>query len=222
MSIASGPSSSSAPPEDVAASGEADALRIGGFLPLSTIDFPGRLAGVVFLQGCPWRCPYCHNASLRAFDAPAVMKWSEVRAFLKKRAGRLDGVVFSGGEPTLQRGLRAALLDARALGYATALHTAGIFPGRLRTLLPLLDWVGLDVKAPPDARYDRITGRGNSAHKFLQSLRALLDSGVSRELRTTVDPQLLDAKDIDEMQWRLLGLGAGPSRIAKADLPAEN
>lgn len=210
------------PPEDVAASREADALRIGGFLPLSTIDFPGRLACVVFLQGCPWRCPYCHNASLRAFDTAPVMTWSDVRAFLKKRAGRLDGIVFSGGEPTLQRGLRAALLEARALGYATALHTAGMFPGRLRTLLPLLDWVGLDVKAPPDARYDRITGRPNSARKVLQSLRALLDSGVPRELRTTVDPQLLDAKDIDEMQWRLLGFGAGPSRIAKADPPAEN
>jgi len=205
-----------ADPQEDACEAPADTLRIGGFVPLSLVDFPGKLACVVFLRGCPWRCSYCYNASLRELDGPVVMTWEQVRVFLKKRRGLLEGVVFSGGEPTVQRGLLAALREVRAMGYATALHTAGILPKRLQVLLPLLDWVGLDAKAPPDARYDRVTGRSGSARRFLASLQLLVANGTNREIRTTVDAKLLGAQDIAEMQWRLLGIGAGPSRITEA------
>lgn len=83
----------------------------------------------------------------------------------------------------------------RSLGYVVGLHTAGIFPERLRELLPLLDWVGLDIKAPPDARYDRITGRRDSATPFLRSLDVLRSSGVTFQLRTTLDSSLLSPTD---------------------------
>ena len=78
-------------------------LRIGGITPLTSIDFPGRLAAVLYGQGCPWRCGYCHNPELLDATTPAAVPWPEVLAFLKSRQGLLDGVVFSGGEPTLHQ-----------------------------------------------------------------------------------------------------------------------
>ena len=132
-------------------------LRIGGLTPLTSIDFPGRLAAVVFCQGCPWRCGYCHNPELLDATQPGALDWDEVLAFLHKRRGLLDGVVFSGGEPLLQAALPEALDAVRALGYATALHTCGMYPERLAALLPRLDWVGLDIKGPWE-RIDAITG----------------------------------------------------------------
>lgn len=174
-------------------------LRVGGWVPFTTIDFPGRLAAVVFLTGCPWRCPYCHNAHLRKVTSGSLLPWAKIRSALAERKEFLEGVVFSGGEPTAQPALVQALADVRSLGLATGLHTAGIFPQRLKKALGLLDWVGLDIKAPPDARYDRITGRRNSAGLFLRSLAHLRDSGVAFTLRTTLDLSLLSPRD----QWDL-------------------
>lgn len=160
------------------------ALRVGGVTPLTTIDFPDRLAAVVFMQGCPWRCGYCQNPGLIPADAKPAMPWSEVLAFLLRRRGLLDGVVFSGGEPTLQEGLAAAVAQVRELGFQVGLHTAGMYPQRLAALLPLLDWVGLDIKAPWDD-YDAVTRVPGSAAKVQVSLMHLLRSGVSHECRTT-------------------------------------
>jgi len=113
----------------------------------------------------------------------------------------LDGVVFSGGEPTRQPGLVDALAQVRGLGFATGLHTAGAYPKRLGAALPLLDWVGLDIKAPP-ATYDRITGVKSSADKAFQSLRLVLEAGVDYEVRITVDPTSHTGDDI----YQLVGL----------------
>ncbi|RYF75627.1 MAG: anaerobic ribonucleoside-triphosphate reductase activating protein, partial [Comamonadaceae bacterium] len=156
----------------------ADALRVGGFTPLTTIDFPGRLAAVVFCQGCPWRCGYCQNTGLLDANAPAALPWADVRERLGQRRGLLDGVVFSGGEPTLQAALPDALAQVRALGFATGLHTAGMYPQRLQALLPLLDWVGLDIKAP-EAGYDALTRTPGSGLRAWESLRVLRAGGVA-------------------------------------------
>ena len=174
-----------APTADPAAqAGLADGLRVGGLTPLTTIDFPGRLAAVVYCQGCPWRCGYCHNPALLDATAPGTVPWPQVRAFLRSRQGLLDGVVFSGGEPTLQAALPAALAEARALGFATGLHTGGMYPDRLAAVLPLLDWVGLDIKGPPGC-YDAITHTPGSGAKVWTSLQRMLASGVAHECRTT-------------------------------------
>ena len=93
------------------------ALRVGGLTQLSLSDWPGQLAAVVFCQGCPWRCGYCHNPHLIPPRAAAALEWDDVLAFLERRRGLLDAVVFSGGEPTAQRGLAAAMREARALAY---------------------------------------------------------------------------------------------------------
>ncbi|RQO84023.1 anaerobic ribonucleoside-triphosphate reductase activating protein [Acidovorax sp. FJL06] len=162
----------------------APALRLGGLTPLTTIDFPGRLAAVFYCQGCPWRCGYCHNPELLDATAPPGLPWERALAFLKSRRGLLDGVVFSGGEPTLQAALPAALAEVRAMGLQTALHTGGMYPGRLAALLPCLDWVGLDIKALPQ-HYDAITATPGSGGRAWESLEALLAHGTDHECRTT-------------------------------------
>ena len=142
-------------------------LRVGGLTPLiEPTDYPGELAAVVFCQGCPWRCGYCHNPHLlprarRRRDRAG----SEVLAFLRTppRAARRRGVHRRRAD-RCRRGWRAAMREVRALGFAIGLHTAGIYPRRLAEVLPLVDWVGFDVKAPFDAAYERITGvRGSGA-----------------------------------------------------------
>jgi pyruvate formate lyase activating enzyme len=152
--------------------------------PLTTIDFPGRLAAVVYCQGCPWRCGYCHNPELLDATAPTALTWAQLLAFLQSRRGLLDGVVFSGGEPTLQAGLGAALAAVRSLGLQTALHTGGMYPERLAGVLPLLDWVGLDIKALPQ-RYEAITATPASGARAWAGLEVLLAHGTGYECRTT-------------------------------------
>ncbi len=168
----------------------ADSLNIGGFTPLSTIDYPDRLAAVVFCQGCPWRCRYCHNPDLLEPAAVNELQWPEVAAFLHQRRRLLDAVVFSGGEPCAQSSLPDALRNVRQLGFEIGLHTAGAYPKRLAGLLPLLDWVGLDIKALPDD-YPLITGIPDSGKRAWESLHVLSDSGLRHEIRITVHPDLL-------------------------------
>ena len=178
-------------------------LAVGGLVPFTTIDFPGRLAAVIFCQGCPWRCTYCHNAHLLPAGV-GMQSWPEVLAWLKTRRDLLDGVVFSGGEPLLQRGLTTALAEVRALGFDTGLHTAGIYPERLAAALPLLDWVGFDVKAP-FSEYASVVGceGGNSARTALETLLA---SGVAFDIRCTVAPGF-DAAALTRLRKDLTRIG---------------
>lgn len=184
----------------------ADGLEISGLVPLSTCDWPDRLVATLFLQGCPWRCTYCHNPGLIDSRTPGRVPWSEVAALLDRRAGLLDGVVFSGGEPTRQEGLVDACRRVRAAGFGVGLHTGGAYPRRLAALLPHLDWVGLDIKAPP-GRYEAITGVPASARAAFRSLALVLAAGVEVQVRTTVDPTVLEAPDVEELSALLVGLG---------------
>jgi pyruvate formate lyase activating enzyme len=181
-------------------------LRIGGLTPLSTTDWPGMLAAVVFCQGCPWRCGYCHNPDLIPPRGGHEIPWEDVLAFLHRRQGLLDGVVFSGGEPTLQTGLLDAMRDVRALGFKVGLHTGGAYPQHLATVLPLVDWVGLDVKAP-FADYARITGTPGSGERALAGLQQVLESGVAYEIRTTVHPALLADAEVVSLARDLAARG---------------
>lgn len=181
-------------------------LRVGGLVPLSTTDFPGRLAAVVFCQGCPWRCAYCHNPHLLPRRGAQEMHWKTIVEFLQRRRGLLDAVVFSGGEPTLQTGLATAMREVKAMGFEVGLHTAGIDPSRLRDVLPLVDWVGLDIKTAFDD-YAGLTGAPHSGRRARQSLATLLESGAAYEVRTTVDPQLLPAANLRSLATTLAGCG---------------
>lgn len=158
-------------------------LRVGGLTPLSASDYPDRLAAVVFCQGCAWRCTYCHNPELLDFSGKPLLPWAQVLAFLEKRRGLLDAVVFSGGEPTLQRSLPQAMREAKAMGYLIGLHTAGIVPRMLARVLPLVDWVGMDLKAD-FAHHDSVTGVRGSARRAEESMALLARSGVACEFHT--------------------------------------
>jgi anaerobic ribonucleoside-triphosphate reductase activating protein len=216
----------------VAAAARPRALQVGGLTPFTSLDYPGQLAAVVFVQGCPWRCGYCHNPHLQPRAAAAGSRpgappqWAEILAWLPKRAGLLDAVVFSGGEPTLDPALPAAIEAVRALGFKVGLHTAGIYPQRLQRVLPRLDWVGLDLKAPlaDDAAHTRVTGVPGSAAPVRSSLAAVLhqhrQTGLAFECRTTTHPALLDEAALcllaDELADTFTAAGATPS----AGMPA--
>lgn len=189
-------------------------LRVGGLQRWSTCDWPGQLAATVFCQGCSWACPYCHNPHLRPTTGGDVISWPDVRAFLESRRGLLDGVVFSGGEPLLQTALIDAVEEVRALGFRVALHTGGAAPERFARVLPLIDWVGFDVKAP-FAEYDRITQVTGSAVAAMKSLHLLLRSGVTYQLRTTVHPGLLNDAAVARLNADLASLGVGPTLIQR-------
>jgi pyruvate formate lyase activating enzyme len=185
-----------------------EVIPVAGIIPLTTIDYPNRLALVIFTQGCPWRCGYCHNAALRPMDRPTSWQWRQVCGLLEERRGFLEAVVFSGGEPTLHPGLGTAMSTARGKGYLIGLHTAGMFPERLAQVLPWLHWVGLDIKAPLDQRYAQITGDPQSAAIVLDTLNLLRTSGISFQLRTTVGPGALSEPDFEDLCHQLRALRA--------------
>lgn len=185
-------------PRDTAA----DDLVLAGLVPLSTCDWPDHLVATVFAQGCPWSCTYCHNPDLIDLRTPGTVTFQQVRDLLHRRRGLLDGVVFSGGEPTRQRALVAAMREVRDLGYKVGLHTGGAYPARLRELVDLVDWVGLDIKAPR-GRYGQITGINASGAKAFESLKVLLAAGVTVQARTTVDPTVLTDDDIATIRAEL-------------------
>ncbi|MCH7343177.1 anaerobic ribonucleoside-triphosphate reductase activating protein [Pelomonas sp. CA6] len=191
---------------------DALALQVGGLTRFSSVDWPGRMVAVVFVQGCPWRCLYCHNAGLQPRE-PGALDWAQIEAWLQRRRGLLDGVVFSGGEPLLDAALPAALARVRNLGFATGLHTAGIYPQRLAQVLPLLDWVGLDLKAALDeaGSYARVTGV-RAAHEPVLACLALLrearrSAGLDYECRTTADADWLDEVELLRLAAQVAAAG---------------
>jgi len=184
----------------------AAALRVGGFVPFTTTDYPDALAAVVFCQGCPWRCGYCHNPHLLAAHGEDERDFRRILDWLRTRRSLLDAVVFSGGEPTAQAELGAAIAEVRALGFAIGLHTAGAYPRQLAQVLAQIDWVGIDVKAPV-ADYAKITGVATSGIAAMASLDLVLDSGIAHEVRTTVHPALTPPAALEQLARELAERG---------------
>ncbi len=170
-------------------------IKVGGVIPFTTIDFPNHISCVLFLQGCPWNCLYCHNQHLIDIDAQGTVSWEEVKDFLSTRNGLLDGVVFSGGEPLLQKNIKSAIEEVKEMGFYVALHTNGFNPDKLEELLPLLTWVGLDVKSP-FAEYNNKICSNAHGEKVEKSLKLLSESGLPYEVRTTLDPRILSKDDV--------------------------
>ena len=181
-------------------------LRVGGMVPLTTIDYPGQLACVLFCQGCAWRCRYCHNPQLIPPRGTEEVDWRRVLAFLQRRQDLLDAVVFSGGEPTLQDALPDAMDEVRALGFRIGLHSAGIKPAAFAKVLAGADWFGLDVKPLPD-EWLVLTRVGGSGTANWRSLEHLLASGVDYECRTTVHWHLFEPARLLVLAQRLSQLG---------------
>ena len=195
----------------------ADDLQIAGFEPFSTVDWPDKLVATVFAQGCPWRCTYCHNIDMQDSQQPGAVKWSTVIAHLAERNGQLDGIVFSGGEPTRQAALIPAMQQVRSLGFGVGLHSAGAFPGRLREALSHSDWLGLDIKAMPEG-YQDITGKSPSGAKAWQSLQIALEWGGDLEVRLTVDPTTHTRDGVLSIIRRVQAMG-GPAPVLQEARP---
>ena len=177
---------------------------IAGLQKMTLLDFPGKVACTVFLQGCNYACPFCHNSGLLPFDGEPFMEEAALLAFLEKRKGILDGVCITGGEPTLYPGLEHLLRQIKALGYAVKLDTNGSRPAVLRHLAEenLLDYVAMDVKNSPSRYAETVGVPGLKREPVEESLRFLLGSDLPYELRTTLVQQLHDEAAIAQMgQW---------------------
>ena len=162
-------------------------MKIAGLQKMTLLDYPGKVACTVFLSGCNFRCPFCHNSGLLEGAQEELISQEELLSFLKKRVGLLDGVCITGGEPTLQRDLPQLLEAIKALGYLVKLDTNGSNPQMLAQLLEqdLVDYVAMDVKNSPE-RYGETAGIPNMLlENTEQSLRLLLGGSVDYELRTT-------------------------------------
>lgn len=179
------------------------AMRVGGFQPFSLSDFPGKAAAILFTQGCNFCCPYCHNRSLWPYQPGGlpVKTVPQVLAFLKTRQGRLGGVVITGGEPTLQGGLVEFLRAVKGLGFAVKLDTNGSRPDVVAGLLTsqLIDYVAMDVKAPPD-KYDRLCGCRVDMDAIRSAIDTIAASGVAHHFRTTFYEELLSEADIESIK----------------------
>ncbi|MDR2029942.1 MAG: anaerobic ribonucleoside-triphosphate reductase activating protein [Puniceicoccales bacterium] len=193
-------------------------MQIAGWHKCTLIDFPGKIATIVFTQGCNLRCPFCHNGELWAMKCAHVLPEREIFAFLAERQGLLDGVVVSGGEPTLQPDLADFFRKVRALGFATKLDTNGLRPNVLARLLAdgLLDFVAMDVKHIP-GRYADACACPVAVELVRKSLQ-LLKNGPAHELRTTVVPGIHRLEELPG----LLDLVAGAQRFTLQNFHPKN
>jgi len=179
---------------------------MGGFDPFSLAAFPGGVAAVLLPQGCNFRCSSCPNDELVLPELfSETYAWGWVEGFLQRRRGQLDGVVVTGGEPTLHAGLCDLLERLRMWGYEVKLDTNGSRPDVLASVLAeeLVDMVAMDVKAPL-GKYRAVAGVSVSGEVIVQSIDLLKNSRVHHQFRTTVDPDLLSEEDVARIR-SLLG-----------------
>jgi pyruvate formate lyase activating enzyme len=175
-------------------------MHVKGWVKSSLVDYPGKIAASLFCGGCNFRCPNCHNSSivLRANDYPDIPE-QELWEFLASRVGWLDGIVLSGGEPTLQEDLIPFALRAREMGYSVKLDTNGYRPDVLQAMIDngAVDYVAMDIKAPLDpGRYTLAAGVQVKVDRVRTSMDLLLAGSVACEFRTTVVPGILDENGV--------------------------
>lgn len=177
-------------------------MKIAGWVKTSFVDYPGKIASVVFTQGCNLRCTYCHNLSLLDYKATStgMLSAEEIFKFLAKRQGLIDAVVISGGEPTLQKNLPIFIEQLKEMSLLVKLDTNGTNPEILRALIDdkLLDFIALDLKAPL-SKYGDITGTSClDLALILESAEIIKQCGLAHEFRTTLCPEL-EADDISRI-----------------------
>lgn len=181
-----------------------------GILPSSMLDWPGRICTVLFLRGCNFRCPYCHNASLVGEGAaPPGIGWDEVAACLEDKRGWIDGVCITGGEPTLHAHLAGLIDEIHSLGFQVKLDTNGSRPEIISRLAGegRVDYVAMDIKTSL-GKYPLATRSPISVEAILRSIDIIRGSGVEHEFRCTVVPGLVDFADLRQIAQRLTGAGA--------------
>lgn len=164
-------------------------MNIQGIQKLTLLDYPGKMACVLFTAGCNLRCPFCHNSRLVVNpEKESEYGEEEILAFLEKRQGILDGVVITGGEPLLQKDISDFIVKIRELGYSVKLDTNGTFPEKLRELIDkrLVDYVAMDIKNSPELYAETVGVTGFDISRIKESISILLEGKVDYEFRTTV------------------------------------
>ncbi|MBU1068341.1 anaerobic ribonucleoside-triphosphate reductase activating protein [Myxococcota bacterium] len=176
-------------------------MRIAGWHGTTLVDFPSRVASILFFAGCNLRCPFCHNPGLvlpDRFDPATSVDFDDILKKLSERRNFISGVVFTGGEPLMQADLSEAIAAVRGLGLAVKLDTNGTWPSRLAEVLGQVQYVALDLKTSP-ARYHEATGGMADFSGVQATLDLLRAHQVSYELRTTVVPELVTLEDIEAL-----------------------
>ncbi|MEI8360905.1 MAG: anaerobic ribonucleoside-triphosphate reductase activating protein [bacterium] len=202
-------------------------MIIGGIEKLTLLDYPGKLAAIIFTQGCNFRCQYCYNPMLVWPIEDGRLKYqrdhsqiieSDLFVFLESRRGKLDGVVISGGEPTLHRDLPVFIKKIKDLGFAIKLDTNGTNSVMLKDLLSqnLLDYVAMDIKAP-FAKYEQVTAVTVDLKNIEESIAIIKKSGLPYEFRTTLVPGLHDLEAVEQMGQLIIGADKWYLQFFKSD-----
>ncbi len=204
-------------------------MIIGGLEKMTLIDYPGQVAAIVFTKGCNFRCHFCYNPLLVWPDQETdekkyektcpLISEDEFFLFLKNRVGKLDGVVITGGEPTMHRDLPEFIKRIKDLGYKIKLDTNGTNPQMLTEILhqKLVDYLAMDLKAPFN-KYQEVVGVSINCQNLEKSVKMIIESGLPHEFRTTIVPGLIEPADISVMGELIAGANAWYLQKFKSDV----
>lgn len=182
-------------------------MQIAGLQKSSLLDYPSKIAAVIFTLGCNFRCPYCHNPNLiTAVSSNSLFDETAIFNFLKQRQGKLDAVVVSGGEPSLQKDIAEFFRKIKDLGYLAKLDTNGTNPDVIKSLVDekLVDYIAMDIKSPLN-KYEQTVCRRIDTAKISESIEFIMSCGVDYEFRTTVVRSQLDILDFENIGKTLKG-----------------
>lgn len=186
-------------------------FNIKGFQEASLLEWEGKLASILFLGGCNFRCPFCHAKHLvLESEAMETIPFERIAAYLNTKKGWLDGVVITGGEPTIHEWLFDLIDELRSLSFSIMLETNGAYPDKIKALLDTkkLNYISMDIKAPFDAgreKYKKATGVDANIDNIKKSIEVIMSSGVDYEFRTTVVPGIIGASDVVDIARAIAG-----------------
>jgi pyruvate formate lyase activating enzyme len=180
-------------------------MKIGGLQKVSFIDYPGKMAAIIFTMGCNFRCPYCHNPEL-VDETGTLLDIDAVCTFLEHRKNILDAVTITGGEPTLQSDLFPFIQKIKDMGYLVKLDTNGTHPEVIEALMSehLVDYIAMDIKGPL-REYEKTTARPVDTNAIRRSIALLMEGTIPYEFRTTVVKSLLTPEDLNEIGGDIQG-----------------
>lgn len=178
-------------------------MFIGGLQKFTMLDYPGKIAAVVFTMGCNFRCPFCHNPEIvdpKLINYDNEIKEEEILEFLESRKGNLEGVCITGGEPTLQLGLKEFIRKIKEMGFLVKVDTNGSHFSIINDLVEnnLVDYWAIDIKTSPE-KYRIMTKKNDAIENLEKSIDLITNSKSELELRTTVVPGYVNQKDFDDI-----------------------
>ena len=175
-------------------------MKIAGFQKLTLLDFPSKVACIIFTQGCNYRCPYCQNSGLLGHENDELIDEEEIFAYLNKRKGVIDGIVISGGEPTVQKDLEVFMRKVKDLGFLIKLDTNGTNPDLIEKLIKekLVDYIAMDIKNVLP-KYKEVTSVSPIVEKLKRSIEILKNSNIDHEFRTTIIKNIHDMDKLVEI-----------------------